>query len=82
MRNNHKKYSDRTRGYYSDVSEYLTDDQIKELWVEFEDISVNPETECLEEPFFIFETGDHREKVWKWFDKHYSKGVYTLLYGE
>lgn len=67
---------------FMDIAEMLSDEQIESLWGKFEDISVNPDTECLEEPFLIFGIGDHREKVWKWFDKHYSKGVHTLLYGK
>jgi hypothetical protein len=47
----------------------------------FTDIPMNPKTECMEQPYFIFPEGINRMKIWDWFDKHYSKGVSALLYG-
>ena len=57
------------------------DKRLEDLWVAFSDIPMNPETECIEEPFLSFEAGTHREEILHWFDKRYSKGVHTLLYG-
>lgn len=57
----------------------MTDREIEALWEDFGDISMNPETECIEEPFMHFPIGSHREEIWHWFDKHYSRGVHALL---
>lgn len=56
------------------------DSEVLELWEKFDDISMNTETECIEEEFLHFPIGTHREEIWHWFDEHYSKGVYDLLY--
>lgn len=62
-------------------SEYEpTDERLEELWAEFEDVPMDPETECMEAPFLHFQTGTHREEIWRWFDKRYSGGVFNLLY--
>lgn len=57
------------------------DAELEELWERFGDIPMNPETECIEEPFLGWGEGIHREEIWHWFDKRHSKGVYYLLYG-
>lgn len=58
----------------------LKDSTIESLWEEFADVPMNPYTECMEEDFMFFKAGTYREDIWKWFDKHHSKGVYWLLY--
>ena len=58
-----------------------SDNDLKELWEMFGDVPMNPETECMEEAFLGFPAGTHREEIWHWFDKRYSKGVYALMYG-
>lgn len=75
---------------YSDIYEGLTeiellrdrDAELEELWEMFSDVPMNPETECIEEPFMGWGVGIHREEIWHWFDKRHSKGVYYLLYGD
>ena len=57
------------------------DSELKELWSEFGDIPINPETECIEERFMGWGVGTHREEIWRWFDDRYSNGVAYLLYG-
>ena len=57
------------------------DEELEKLWKRFEDVSMNPETECIEEPFLGWGAGTHREEIWHWFDQRYSKGVAYLLYG-
>ena len=57
------------------------DHELEELWLQFGDIPMNPETECMEAPFLHFPAGTHREEIWHWFDRQYSQGVYALLYG-
>lgn len=57
------------------------DRELEELWDEFADVPMNPETEEMEEPFLHFPAGTNREEIWRWFDERHSKGVVYLLYG-
>lgn len=56
------------------------DEELEELWAQFEDIPMNPETECIEKEFMGWGPGTHREKIWHWFDLRHSKGIVYLLY--
>lgn len=56
------------------------DEELEELWSRFGDVPMNPETECIEEPFLGFPAGTNREEIWHWFDRRHSKGVAYLLY--
>lgn len=67
------------------------DAYLEELWKIFGDIPMDPETECIEEPFYVnpgdvsigtdcFPKGTHREDIWHWFDERHSHGVAWLLY--
>lgn len=56
------------------------DREIERYWDMFADVPMNPETECIEEPFLDWEVGTSREEIWHWFDEKHSKGVYYLLY--
>lgn len=56
------------------------DKKLERLWEEFADVPMDPETECMEEPFVGFPAGTHREDIWHWFDERHSKGVAHLLY--
>lgn len=58
------------------------DEALEEMWAQFADVPMNPETECIEERFMGWEPGAHREEIWHWFDRRHSKGVGYLLYGE
>lgn len=53
---------------------------LEDLWAQFGDVPMNPETECIEEPFLGFPAGTNREELWRWFDERHSKGVAYLLY--
>ena len=55
--------------------------KLEQLWGEFADVPMNPETEEMEEPFLHFPVGTNREEIWHWFDERHSKGVVYLLYG-
>ena len=57
------------------------DEVLEELWKQFGDIPMNPETECIEAPFMGWGVGIHREEIWHWFDARHSKGIAYLLYG-
>lgn len=58
------------------------DKQLEDLWDQFSDVPMNPDTECIEEEFIQFPAGIHREEIWHWFDERHSKGVAYLLYGK
>ena len=64
----------RTRSY--------TDEELENLWLQFGNIPMDPESETMEDSFLDFPAGTHREDIWHWFDERYSKGVYALLYGK
>ena len=57
------------------------DEELEDLWEQFADIPLNPETECIESPFMGWGIGIHREEIWRWFDVRHSKGVAYLLHG-
>lgn len=66
--------------YLPELPLSLSDDDIKKLWDDLEDIPMSPLTEKLDRPYFIFPVGTSKEKIWAWFDKNYSKGVNALIY--
>lgn len=55
------------------------DAELEQLWAEFGDVPMNPETEEIEAPFLCFPAGTNREEVWEWFDERYSRGVAKLM---
>ena len=57
------------------------DRELERMWEDLEDVPMNPDTECIEEPFMHFPAGTSREDLWRWFDQRHSMGVYYLLYG-
>ncbi len=63
---------------------YTLDDQneaLEELWSDFGDVPMDPDTEKIEADFMHFPHGTDRETIWHWFDERYSAGVTSLLYG-
>ena len=56
------------------------DEELEELWGRFGDVPMDPDTECIEEPFMGWGAGVNREDIWRWFDQRHSKGVAYLLY--
>ncbi len=54
---------------------------LENLWAEFSDVPMDPETERMEAAFLGFPAGTPREDFWHWFDERHSKGVSYLLYG-
>ena len=68
--------------YLPELPLSLSDDDIKKLWDDLEDVPMNPKTECIEQSFFIFPAGTSRKTIWCWFSKYYSKGVIALIDGE
>lgn len=52
---------------------------VEELWDNLTDVPIDPETEELDEPYYIWPKGTDKEDIWHWFDEHHSKGVAYLL---
>lgn len=48
---------------------------VKELWLEFGDVPMDPETECIETEWSGFLPGTHREKIWQWFEDTFNVSV-------
>ena len=70
-------------GMEKDLARYQ---HITELWEEFGDIPMNPETECIEEPFTpryqnservraTFPAGTFREDIWHWFEEEFQISI-------
>lgn len=57
-------------------------EKVYDLWEEFGDIPMDPETECIESEFLDFPAGTHREEIWHWFEDTFDVPVVDLLYGE
>lgn len=78
------KYVNKTTGkFYCNkcaLTQNLRDAALEKLWLEFGDVPMNPETECIEQDWHNFPAGTHREEIWHWFDGLHSCGVYYLLY--
>ena len=52
---------------------------VEELWDNLTDVPIDPETEELDEPYYIWPKGIDKEDIWHWFDEQHSKGVAYLL---
>lgn len=57
-----------------------TFDIVKDLWDEFGEVPINPETECIEEEWNGFPAGTFREEIWYWFEETFNIPVYELMY--
>lgn len=62
-----------------------TDRICLELWAELENVPFDYEDDgrlILAKDFRIWPKGTSRGEIWLWFERHYSKGVASLVYGE
>lgn len=57
------------------------DEDLEELWAEFGDVPMNPETECIELDWLHFPAGTNREEIWHWFEDTFDCRVADLMYG-
>lgn len=48
---------------------------VKELWENFGDVPMNPNTECIEDFWGKFCPGTHREEIWHWFEETFHVSV-------
>lgn len=55
----------------------LPNEDIKDLWLEFGDVPMDPETEEIECDWNIFKAGTHKEEIWHWFE-----GEFDIVIGE
>lgn len=65
----------------NDSFEYRRAEYIENLWLEFGDVPMNPETECIEEEWNGFAAGTHREEICEWFEETYGVCVGKDLMG-
>lgn len=54
---------------------------VQELWKEFGEIPMNPETEEIESGWNGFPVGTHREEIWHWFEETFDVSVAEDLMG-
>ena len=65
----------------NDSFEYSRAEYIKNLWLEFGYIPMNPETKCIEEEWNGFAAGWHRTSICDWFEESYGISVAKDLMG-
>lgn len=54
---------------------------IYDLWEEFGEVSMNIESECIEEGWHGFHAGTHKEEIWHWFEETFHVSVAEDLMG-
>ena len=57
------------------IEAYKKDLSVRNLWLEFGDVPMDPETECIEEEWNDFPAGTHREEIWIWFEETFNISV-------
>lgn len=65
----------------NDSFEYRRAEYIKNLWLDFGNVSMNPETKCIEEEWNGFAVGWHRTSICDWFEENYGVSVAKDLMG-
>ena len=55
-------------------------DELKKLWKEFSEVTINNDDE-IERAFLDFEAGTDRFEVWEWFDAQCPNGLKQDLVG-
>lgn len=71
---------DDVREHRSAAADMLDQHFVEKVWDDFGDVPMDPETECIEDDYFIWDAGTDREEIWHWFDAFHPAGVYYLLY--
>ena len=62
-------------GVTSKGTPYVFLNLVKELWEDFGDVPMNPNTECIEDFWGRFCPGTHREEIWEWFEDTFNVSV-------
>ena len=65
-----------------DSFDFWKETYVKDLWEEFEEVPMNPETEEIEQPWKHFLPGTHREDIWHWFEETFNISVAEDLMGQ
>lgn len=65
----------------NDSYEYRRAQYIEDLWLDFGNVPMNPNTECIEEEWNGFAAGTHRYEIWSWFEETYGVSVGKDLMG-
>ena len=60
------------------VSYTSTDALIRDIWKCMRNVPLTVDDKQMVD-WFIFPKGTDRETVWNWFDRHYSKGIMSLI---
>jgi hypothetical protein len=66
--------------HYIDFPSNPISDEAIELWEEFGDVPMNPNTEEIEVEWRGFPAGTHREEIWHWFEEHFNISIADLMY--
>ena len=59
----------------SDTKQVMGTIDVESLWKEFRGISLNPETNCLEETWNRFKEGTNREDIGHWFEDEFGTNI-------
>lgn len=65
----------------NDSYEYRRAQYIEDLWLDFGNVPMNPNTECIKEEWNGFAAGTHRYEIWSWFEETYGVSVGKDLMG-
>lgn len=60
---------------------YYLPGSVEKLWVEFGDVAMDTDTECIESSWHGFPAGTHREEIWNWFEETFHVSVAEDLMG-
>ena len=52
---------------------------VSDLWEDFGNVPMDPDTEEIEEPWKHFLPGTHREDIWHWFEEQFDVSVAKLI---
>ena len=59
--------------------DFWRDNYVHDLWEEFGEVPMNPDTEEIEKSWKHFLPGTHREDIWHWFEEQFDISVAELM---
>lgn len=62
-------------GQHPDVTEQEYNNTLDKMWEQLGDIPVDESGTKIEEPFYNWEKGANKEKIWHWFDEKLEEGI-------
>lgn len=66
---------DRTKELEAERAREDNLNKARQIWDEFTDVPMDPETECIESDWNQFPAGTHREEIWHWIEDTYHVSV-------